>query len=78
MGYKHPRGIILFMGEAVATRRITVEVEVPEGAGEDFVRVLRDKAWELYLIYRWLELPEARERDIEELAREAKRRAGRR
>ena len=62
----------------MATKKITVEVEVPEGVGEDFVRVLRERAWELYLIYRWLELPEAKKEDIEELAREAKRRAGRR
>ncbi|MCE4627956.1 MAG: hypothetical protein F7C34_02240 [Desulfurococcales archaeon] len=41
------------------TRRITIEVEVPEELGEDFVETLRTKAWELYLAYKWLQIPEA-------------------
>ena len=61
--------------EMTRTRRIVVEVEVPEELGEDFVETLRSRAWELYLTYKWLQLPEAPEKLVEELAREAKRRA---
>ena len=60
---------------AVGTRKVVIEVEVPEGAGEDFVETLRKRAWELYLTYKWLQLPEASEGVVEELAREAKKRA---
>jgi len=59
----------------MATRKVVIEVEVPEGAGEDFVETLRKRAWELYLTYKWLQLPEAGEEAVEELAREAKKRA---
>jgi len=41
---------------------------------EDFVRTLKEKAWELYLTYKWLQLPEADPKVIEELSREAKTR----
>ena len=60
---------------AVATKKVVIEVEVPEGAEEDFVETLRKRAWELYLTYKWLRLPEADERIVEELAREAEKRA---
>ncbi len=59
---------------AVATKKVVIEVEVPEGAGEDFVEALRKRAWELYLTYKWLQLPEADEKTVEGLAREAKKR----
>ncbi|MCE4624377.1 MAG: hypothetical protein F7C35_00745 [Desulfurococcales archaeon] len=42
---------------------------------EDFVETLGNRAWELYLTYKWLQLPEVPERKVEELVREAKRRA---
>ena len=38
--------------------------------------VLRERLWELYIIYRLLELQEARKSGIEELSWEAKRKAG--
>ncbi len=59
----------------MASRRIAIEVEVPEGISEGFVRTLKEKAWELYLIYKWLQLPEAGPKVIEELSRLAKTRA---
>ena len=57
----------------MAVKKVTIEVEVPEGVEADFVETLRKKAWELYLTYKWLQLPEADEKIIEELAREAKK-----
>ncbi len=77
MDIKHLRIIILLMVETVATRKITVEVEVPEEFESDFVRTLRERVWELYLAYKWIQLPEADENVIEELAGEAKRRGAR-
>jgi len=59
--------------DAVATKKVVVEVEVPEGVEADFVETLRKKAWELYLTYKWLQLPEADEKLVDELAREAKK-----
>ena len=56
-----------------ARKKITIEVEVPEGLGEDFIEILRTKVWELYLTYRWLQLPEAPNKIVDELAKEAKR-----
>ncbi len=60
------------------TRKVRVEVPVPVELAEDFEEVLRTKAWELYLIYKWLSLPEAKQGQIEELAEEAKRKAAQR
>jgi len=59
----------------MATKKITIEVEVPEDVSDDFIKTLREKALELYLTYKWLQLPEADPKTIEELSREAKRRA---
>ena len=63
---------------AVATRRVVVEVDVPSVLEEDFIRTLRERLWELYLIYKWLQMPEAGEDVIESLAREAKRKVAER
>ena len=57
----------------MATKKIVVEVEVPEEVEADFIETLRKKAWELYLTFKWLQLPEADEKFIDELAREAKK-----
>ena len=62
----------------MATRRVVVEVDVPEGLEEDFVRTLRERLWEFYLVYKWLLMPEAGEDVIESLAREAKRKVAER
>jgi len=60
----------------VATKKVTIEVEVSEEVLERaFVETLKKNVWELYLTYRWLRLPEAPPEAIEELSREAKRAA---
>ena len=59
----------------MATRKVTIEVEVPEDVEADFIETLRKKAWELYLTYKWLQLPEATPETIQKLAREAKKKA---
>jgi len=59
----------------MATKKIVVEVEVPEELEEDFIETLKRKAWELYLTYKWLQLPEATPETIQKLAREAKKKA---
>ena len=59
----------------MATKKIVVEVEVPEELEEDFIETLKRKTWELYLTYKWLQLPEATPETIQKLAREAKKKA---
>ena len=59
----------------MATKKIIIEVEVPEELEKDFIETLKRKAWELYLTYKWLQLPEAPPETIQKLAREAKKKA---